>query len=88
MRMPCLVPGSDASPDDIVRALRARALAFLVFADVLDSSDTRAAAVAREEAVQLRCQAAVIEQLTELHDELGMTAQLWGELAARLRGTS
>jgi hypothetical protein len=85
MRVACPVPESDASPGDVVRALRARALAFVVFADALDRSDTRAAAVAREEAVQLRCQAAVVEELAELHDELGLQAQLWGEFAARLQ---
>lgn len=77
----------DASASEIVRALRSRALSFTVFADALYESDRGAAAVAREEAVQLRCQAAVIEAMAALYDELGLHAQQWGEFAARLRGT-
>jgi hypothetical protein len=81
-------PGSDASAGEIVQALRSRALSFAVFADALADSDKGTAAVAREEAVQLRCQAAVIEAMAALYDELGLQAQQWGEFAARLRGTS
>ncbi|MFD1044640.1 Ada metal-binding domain-containing protein [Kibdelosporangium lantanae] len=44
-----------------------------------------AAAVAREEACQLRCQAAVIEAMSTLYDELGLRAQRWGEFAERIR---
>jgi hypothetical protein len=81
-------PGSGASPGEIVQALRSRALSFAVFADALADSDKGAAAVAREEAVQLRCQAAVIEAMAALYDELGLQAQRWGEFAARLRRSS
>jgi hypothetical protein len=79
--------GPDASQGEIVLALRTRALSFSVFADALVGSDSGAAAVAREEAVQLRCQAAVIEAMAALYDELGLQAQQWGEFAARLRRT-
>jgi hypothetical protein len=82
------VQGPDASPGEIVHALRTRALSFSVFADALVGSDSGAAAVAREEAVQLRCQAAVIEAMAALYDELGLQAQQWGEFAARLRRSS
>jgi hypothetical protein len=78
------MPGPDASPGETVNALRTRALSFMVFADALGDRDKRGAAVAREEAVQLRCQAAVIEALSALHDELGLQAHMWGELAKRL----
>lgn len=84
--MPCPMPKPDASPSEVVLALRSRALQFTVFADALEEHDQSSAAVAREEAVQLRCQAAAIEELAELHDELGLQAQLWGEFEARLRG--
>jgi hypothetical protein len=42
---------------------------------------------AREEAVQLQCQAAVIEAMAALYDELGLQAQQWNEFATRLRRT-
>jgi hypothetical protein len=80
--------GPDVSPGAIVHELRTQALSFTVFADALVGTDSGAAAVAREEAVQLRCQAAVIEAMAALYDELGLQAQQWGEFAARLRGTS
>ena len=86
--MTCPLSESGSSPTDIVRALRARALTLVGFADAVDSMDRRAAAVAREEAVGLRCHAAVIEQLAELHNELSTRARLWDTFAARLRGSS
>jgi hypothetical protein len=78
----------DTSPGAIVHALRTQALSFTIVADALVGTDKGAAAVAREEAVQLRCQAAVIEAMAALYDELGLQAQQWGEFAARLRRTS
>lgn len=78
-------PGPDSSPDETVQALRTRALQLNVFADLVHDSDKGSAAVAREEAVQLRCRAAVIEAMAEFHAELGTTVQQWGDLATRLR---
>jgi hypothetical protein len=77
-------PGRDASPEEIVRALRVRALSFQVFADLIGDRDKGGAAVAREEACQLRCSAAVIEAMSALYVELGLEAQRWGEFAERM----
>jgi hypothetical protein len=41
-------------------------------------------APAREDACRMRCQAAVIEAMSELYDELGMRAQRWGEFADKV----
>jgi hypothetical protein len=79
--------GPEASAGQVVHALRTRALQFTVFADAIHDGDRGSAAVAREEAVQLRCQAAVIEAMAALYDELGLQAQQWGEFAAKMRGT-
>ncbi|ALG13563.1 hypothetical protein AOZ06_47885 [Kibdelosporangium phytohabitans] len=46
-------------------------MSFAVVADVLSESDSTSSAVALEGALRLRCQAAVIEAMAELHDELG-----------------
>jgi hypothetical protein len=78
------MPGPDAPPSDVVEALRLRALTALIYADVVADKDKPAAALAREDACQLRCDAAVIEAMSALYDELGLQAQRWGEFAERL----
>ncbi|CAM4207399.1 hypothetical protein KIPE111705_45105 [Kibdelosporangium persicum] len=77
----------DRSPMEVVRALRSKASCFTVLADVLDGVDETNAAMAREEAVQLGCRAAVVEQLSELYEDLGEQARQWSALTATLRGT-
>jgi hypothetical protein len=67
-------PGPDASPDEVVEALRVRALSAIIYADVVVDKDKTEAAKAWEAACQLRCQAAVIEAMTALYDELGLEA--------------
>ncbi|GAB3909096.1 hypothetical protein GCM10029964_110100 [Kibdelosporangium lantanae] len=79
------MPAPDAPPEEFVRALRDRAKSFSALADAVGCQDESAAAVAREEACQLRCQAAVIEAMSTLYDELGLRAQRWGEFAERIR---
>nr|WP_157529165.1 hypothetical protein [Kibdelosporangium sp. MJ126-NF4]CTQ92805.1 hypothetical protein [Kibdelosporangium sp. MJ126-NF4] len=78
--------GPGATAEDIVGSLRAQAASLTVFADALADSDSAGSAALQEEALQLRCQAAVIEDLAELHDELTQrlhaldepTTSLWG----------
>jgi hypothetical protein len=82
------MPGPDAPPGEVVEALRVRALSFLVYADVIGDQDKGAAAEAREAACQLRCQAAVVEAISALYEELGLQAQRWGEFAERMRQAS
>jgi hypothetical protein len=71
-----------------VQALRLRALSALIYADVVADRDKHEAAWAREAACQLRCQAAVIEAMSTLYDELGLQAQRWGEFAERMTNLS
>jgi hypothetical protein len=78
-----MATGQECFPEDVVHALRKRALSFTVVADSLKDRGKGAAAVLREESVQLRCHAAVIEALSTLHDELGRQAQWWDEFAKR-----
>ncbi|MCE7008270.1 hypothetical protein LWC34_36465 [Kibdelosporangium philippinense] len=78
----------DASSGDVVRALRSHATRFTVLADTLADVDEASAAVAWEEAVLLRCHAAVVEQLSELYDELSSRVQMWDTFAKSLRGPS
>jgi hypothetical protein len=80
------MPDPDAPPERVVEALRVRAFTALIYADVVGDRDKAGAAEAREAACQLRCQAAVIEAMSALYDELGLQAQRWGEFAERLRG--
>ncbi|RSM64871.1 hypothetical protein DMH04_50560 [Kibdelosporangium aridum] len=79
-------PGPDASAREVVQALRTRAENFTVFADVLADFDRGNAAVVREDAFLLRCQAAVLEGIAELHDELGDQARTLDAFAEQLRG--
>lgn len=79
------MPGPDASPTEVVEALRLRALSALIYADVVADEDKAEAAAAREASCQMRCQAAVIEALSAAYDELGLKAQFWGEFAEKLR---
>ena len=78
------MPGPDASTREVVEALRLRALTALIYADVVADRDRAGAAQAREDACQLRCQAAVVEAMSALYEELGLQAQRWGEFAERL----
>ncbi|WP_143231022.1 hypothetical protein [Actinosynnema sp. ALI-1.44] len=55
------------APVEVVRSLRCQAARFAVLAN----TDHNNAAAAWEEALHLRCRAAVIEQLSELYGELG-----------------
>jgi hypothetical protein len=68
-----------------VQALRTRALQLNVLADMVYDFDKGSAAVAREEAVQLRCRAAVIEAMAEFLTGLGIRAQQWDDFATKLR---
>jgi hypothetical protein len=79
------MPGPEASPREVVEALRLRAFTALIYADVVADRDKAGAAEAREAACQMRCQAAVIEALSAAYDELGLQAQRWGEFAEKLR---
>ncbi|MCE7011510.1 hypothetical protein LWC34_53165 [Kibdelosporangium philippinense] len=74
----------DKPPGEVVSSLRSQASWFTVLADTLTGADEASAAVAREEAVRLRCHAAVVEQLSELYDELGSQAQMWSTFAKGL----
>jgi hypothetical protein len=78
------MPGPDAPPEKVVETLRLRALSALIYADVVADRDKAGAHEAREAACQLRCQAAVIEAMSALYDELGLTARRWGEFAERM----
>jgi hypothetical protein len=66
-------PGT--SPGALVHELRTRATSYTVYADALAVGDPNAATVRREEAVQLRCRAAVIESMAILYEELGLKAR-------------
>jgi hypothetical protein len=79
------MPGPDAPAEEVVEALRINALSILIYADVVADRDKNESAQAREAATQLRCQAAVIEAMSALYDELGLRAQRWGEFAERMR---
>lgn len=79
------LPGPDAPPDEIVHALRERAKLFTGMADIICDVERKGAALAREEACRLQCQAAVIEAMSALYDQLGLRAQYWGEFAERMR---
>lgn len=65
------IPEPDASPEEVVAALRAQAALFAVVASALAGYDEAGSATAFDQVLRMRCQAAVIESLAELHDELG-----------------
>ncbi|MFD1044155.1 hypothetical protein ACFQ1S_00370 [Kibdelosporangium lantanae] len=69
-----------------MESLRLRAFSALMYARMVEDHDKADAERAREVACQLRCQAAVIESMAILYEELGLKAQCWGEFAARMRG--
>lgn len=79
------MPGPEAPPEKVVEALRMRAFSALLYARMVEDHDKAEADRAREAACQLRCQAAVIESMAILYEELGLKARYWGEFAARMR---
>ncbi|MBE1466123.1 hypothetical protein [Kibdelosporangium phytohabitans] len=79
------IPGPEAAAQDVVGSLRTQAASLTVFADALADSDSAGAAALHEEALRLRCQAAVIEGLAELHDELTLQLSALDEPTTILR---
>lgn len=78
------MPEPDASPREVVQELRRGAFLALIYANVVDEQDKAGAARAREDACRLRCEAAVIEAMSTLYDELGLQAERWGAFAQEL----
>jgi hypothetical protein len=83
MGMALEMPGPDAAPEQIVETLRLRALAAVIFAEV--TNDPGKAVEARDIAHRLRCQAARIEDLSALYEQLGRQARFWEEFEGKLR---
>jgi hypothetical protein len=77
--------GADTPADQVVAELRLRASAMWTFADLIADRDQLQASKVREDACQLRCQAAVIEAIAALFDELGLMANQWGAVAEHMR---
>jgi hypothetical protein len=75
---------ADAPAVEVVETLRLQAFSALMYADAVADRDKHTAALAREDACRLRCQAAVIEALSTQYDELGLQAQRWGEFAEKM----
>jgi hypothetical protein len=79
------MPAPDAPPEKVVESLRLNAFKALMYARMVEDQDRAEADRAREVSCQLRCQAAVIESMAVLYEELGLKARYWGEFAARMR---